>query len=851
MNCLDPTQLSGAIIVHGDTAATLEGYRNEYCIGIFGITVDPDSIRRRFERPNEAGLCPMNCRFIEKGELEIQPLPLYGKIDSRGRFVTDTWNRIDHDLCKECGWGFSPDRIDVQLEPELRRELDELKGKVNVASGASECTISRGASLAIRIGGAGERYCNNICYTSAAAEIIKTKASCVYGTCQTCGKDTRAGEGVAVPKNGKIILFCGDCSRASRARAYLERISKCAFCGTALKSQKGKPPGKFFLLGALSLFLVGSAIYGFYHFKVTLPKQADAAFGLLAHTLVKFWEGSSPHQYPDTLVASSLQSVPDLTVSERKESIWYTISFRHKGKPVDCLYFGGKHEVLDLILISEHPLKKDCIVTIDKSGNLKQQQRSEVSRILAGNPLELAKSLLRSSKRIADESGSDPVVTLDGLVPEIRQFEWEGEPRYKVSNLSGCSWEIIFFVDVFAASKEEILNANNGSVTHWKPKSEGILVPNANQMMFLLFPSDVSGAGVFPILTVFPRGDVLIVSGEDAAPLLKYGRRRLHYLREKRRKSLEIRRKEQQAEMEQLRLEKWKLFEKHITGLAAKLTKWADGHGGSFPSTIEEFEELGFVDALNEVSEDFENLHDLSSTFQNANLVGYFSIARSQSEEPTRILAGWALDDGTGDTMHIILKTNGELKRYVNPEEFLMAMRGEDRAIQKDLAGEQRRVTQMLLKIKGEDSRRLSELKPQVAEALLGLEIEEMIDLAKPVVESLQSDEMKTTGTRLLADMNSLVKVRNTLVEAIRRSPQSHRFRLGSGLLPGEVKSADKSGFIVRLGNAGEAEYKWKAVHPENIRQMLEKATKETFPAGDTRNRALQLIRALVPNEQN
>lgn len=126
MRNVDRRLLSGAILLEGDTALTLDGQRNEFCIGVYGLRVDVAGIRDTFEAADEPGLARMPRRIMEKSALDLQPLVNRARIDSVGRFVTAEWTRIDHDLCKHAGWGYAPDQISKDLASEVRAELESM-----------------------------------------------------------------------------------------------------------------------------------------------------------------------------------------------------------------------------------------------------------------------------------------------------------------------------------------------------------------------------------------------------------------------------------------------------------------------------------------------------------------------------------------------------------------------------------------------------------------------------------------------------------------------------------------------------------------------------------------------------
>lgn len=124
MKHLDPLRLAGVTIVEGDTKSTIKNRAREFCIAVLGG--DTEYIRTTFANLDEKGLAPKNRRFIEKSQLASEPLTIRGRIDTYGRFETESWTRVDHDLCKETGWGYNPKRIPKDLSDDLRTELKKL-----------------------------------------------------------------------------------------------------------------------------------------------------------------------------------------------------------------------------------------------------------------------------------------------------------------------------------------------------------------------------------------------------------------------------------------------------------------------------------------------------------------------------------------------------------------------------------------------------------------------------------------------------------------------------------------------------------------------------------------------------
>jgi hypothetical protein len=48
-------------------------------------------------------------------------------VEKARELVQDEWSRIFHDRCKDCGWGFVPRKITVDLPPQLKTELKALQ----------------------------------------------------------------------------------------------------------------------------------------------------------------------------------------------------------------------------------------------------------------------------------------------------------------------------------------------------------------------------------------------------------------------------------------------------------------------------------------------------------------------------------------------------------------------------------------------------------------------------------------------------------------------------------------------------------------------------------------------------
>jgi hypothetical protein len=124
MKNLDPGLLKGATIKVGDTNKTLRGQERTFCIAL--CNVDITYVRNNLKSVSTQGIINGEKRFLDEPALSREPLMILGSIDSMGRLVTEQWTRIDHDICKECGWGYAPTTISVKLEPNLSEELKQL-----------------------------------------------------------------------------------------------------------------------------------------------------------------------------------------------------------------------------------------------------------------------------------------------------------------------------------------------------------------------------------------------------------------------------------------------------------------------------------------------------------------------------------------------------------------------------------------------------------------------------------------------------------------------------------------------------------------------------------------------------
>jgi hypothetical protein len=105
----DPEKLSGCIFYEGDTIDTLEGRANTFCIAV--QSRDPTAVnylKQTFAGLKEKGLLPPDERFAEGTVTTMHPLVLKAQVDTEGRFVTESWTKVDEELCEASGWQYAP-----------------------------------------------------------------------------------------------------------------------------------------------------------------------------------------------------------------------------------------------------------------------------------------------------------------------------------------------------------------------------------------------------------------------------------------------------------------------------------------------------------------------------------------------------------------------------------------------------------------------------------------------------------------------------------------------------------------------------------------------------------------------
>jgi hypothetical protein len=98
----------------------------EFCIAIRGVALEVRSVAKVFSGIDTQGLAPEDRRLLSESEVEREFLVSASRIDTVGRLVEPSWNRITHDRCKDCGWGYCPREIPDDLPPDIRSQLTRL-----------------------------------------------------------------------------------------------------------------------------------------------------------------------------------------------------------------------------------------------------------------------------------------------------------------------------------------------------------------------------------------------------------------------------------------------------------------------------------------------------------------------------------------------------------------------------------------------------------------------------------------------------------------------------------------------------------------------------------------------------
>ena len=101
--------LRNSILLDGDTNLTLTGLARQYCIAI--QCYDPlqaNALKKAISNLNIKGLCPLHQRFIDKTQVNLEPLILAAKIDQFGHliecdsdWIAQAWKESEQNQSKE------------------------------------------------------------------------------------------------------------------------------------------------------------------------------------------------------------------------------------------------------------------------------------------------------------------------------------------------------------------------------------------------------------------------------------------------------------------------------------------------------------------------------------------------------------------------------------------------------------------------------------------------------------------------------------------------------------------------------------------------------------------------------
>lgn len=90
---VSPEKLGGTMLFEGDTAASMDGVENVFCIVVQGN--DPDLVRLVKTALSDSEAYRQVCarpNFLEGNDCLREPLPAAGRIDYAGNLIGDAWN---------------------------------------------------------------------------------------------------------------------------------------------------------------------------------------------------------------------------------------------------------------------------------------------------------------------------------------------------------------------------------------------------------------------------------------------------------------------------------------------------------------------------------------------------------------------------------------------------------------------------------------------------------------------------------------------------------------------------------------------------------------------------------------
>lgn len=137
-HAVDPTRLGTALLYEGDTAATLSGSENVFCIAVQADEGVLQEARTALERRDDFRRAAASPAFVEGVELISEPLPGAGKVDAAGNLLDASWAESALKAVRAEGGAASrisamtvPDRIRKAKRAEID-DLESLKGRLEL-----------------------------------------------------------------------------------------------------------------------------------------------------------------------------------------------------------------------------------------------------------------------------------------------------------------------------------------------------------------------------------------------------------------------------------------------------------------------------------------------------------------------------------------------------------------------------------------------------------------------------------------------------------------------------------------------------------------------------------------------
>ncbi len=101
---VNPTKLAGSLLYEGDTAATLAGSENVFCIAVQkDDRAVLDEVRAKLEQSADFQRMAASASFVGEDELASEPLPEAGRIGIGGKLEGGLWSKSALDAVRGGG----------------------------------------------------------------------------------------------------------------------------------------------------------------------------------------------------------------------------------------------------------------------------------------------------------------------------------------------------------------------------------------------------------------------------------------------------------------------------------------------------------------------------------------------------------------------------------------------------------------------------------------------------------------------------------------------------------------------------------------------------------------------------